>query len=279
MPNGVTTVTGMQLLSRVLTASVLSVTALAAGASATSDSASAARPAPVVYDALGDSYASGYGVGPYSACGQSAAAYALHIDGRKHIALDDFVACAGATTASLVSGGQLDALDSQTRLVTLSIGGNDIGWSNAVRACLGGTDAQCAGSIALVRGVVQSQLPGRLDALDAQIAADAPNASVLVVGYPRLFSPEYGDYLGASTAEQQALNDGADLIDSVIAAAAQAHGFQFVDVTRRFDGHGVNSDDPWITSPSDPAALHPNTEGWQALTAAVTAAYRPGQVR
>ncbi len=31
-----------------------------------------------------------------------------------------------------------------------------------------------------------------------------------MTGYPRLFSPEYGAYLGASPAEQQALNDGAD---------------------------------------------------------------------
>lgn len=268
----------MRTLSRVLAAALLSTSGLLAVAAGTTDPASAGPPAPVVYDALGDSYASGYGVGPYSACGRSAAAYALHVDGRKHIALDDFVACAGATTASLVSGGQLNALDAQTRLVTLSIGGNDIGWSNAVRACLGGTDAQCTGSIAFVRNVVQTQLPALLAGVYAQVAADAPHATVLVVGYPRLFSPEFGAYLGASTTEQQALNDGADLVNSVIAAAASAAGFDFVDVTHRFDGHGVNADDPWITSPFDPAALHPNAEGWDALAAAVTAAYKPGQV-
>src|SRR5687768_341098 len=103
-------------------------------------SASAAPREPIVYDALGDSYASGYGVPPYEACGRSQSAYAVQVDGRAKIRLDDFVACAGATTKSLVAGGQLSALDADSDLVTLQIGGNDIGWSSAVTACLGGTD-------------------------------------------------------------------------------------------------------------------------------------------
>jgi lysophospholipase L1-like esterase len=123
--------------------------------------ASAAKPAPVVYDALGDSYASGYGVPPYAACGRSEAAYAVQLDGRKHIALDDFVACAGAKVQD-VSSGQLAALDAETRLVTLQVGGNDIGWSTAVGACLGGSDAQCAGALAGSLGLVNNVLPARL---------------------------------------------------------------------------------------------------------------------
>jgi lysophospholipase L1-like esterase len=73
--------------------------------------ASAAPRGVIEHDALGDSYASVYGV--------------------------------PATTTTLVAGGQLDALDEDTDLVTLQIGGNDIGWSQAVEACLGGTDQQC----------------------------------------------------------------------------------------------------------------------------------------
>ena len=77
-------------------------------------SAAAAPRQPVEYDALGDSYASGYGVPPYEACGRSAASYAVQLDGRMRIDLDDNVACAGATTATLVAGGQLSALDGDT---------------------------------------------------------------------------------------------------------------------------------------------------------------------
>jgi lysophospholipase L1-like esterase len=243
--------------------------------------ASAAPRQPVVYDALGDSYASGYGVPPYTggACGRSGSAYAEQLDGRMKIDLDDFVACAGATTTSMVAGGQLNALDSDTDLVTLTIGGNDIGWSSAVGACLGGSDQQCAGALALVRNRVLTQLPGLLDTVYTDVAAHAPAAHVVVTGYPRLFSPEYGPFLGASPAEQQALNDGADTLNGVIAAAAARHGFQFVDVTKRFVGHGVNAPDPWILGPFDPAAFHPTLDGYRAYTAALTAAIVPARLR
>jgi lysophospholipase L1-like esterase len=242
--------------------------------------ASAAPRQPIRYDALGDSYASGYGVPPYSTtCGRSQSAYAVQLDGRMKIDLDDFAACAGATTATLVSGGQLGALDADTDLVTISIGGNDIGWSTAVGACLVGSDAQCASSLALTSTRIRTVLPGLLDSVYAKVASGAPNAQVFVTGYPRLFSPEYGTYLGASPAEQQALNDGADLLNGVIAQAAAAHGFRFVDVTKRFDGHGVNAPEPWVLGLFDPGAFHPNADGYEAYTAAVTAAVNPSTFR
>ena len=194
------------------------------------------------------------------------------------IALDDFAACAGATTATLVSDGQLEALDGHTDLVTLSIGGNDIGWGAAVTACLGGSDQQCAVALAQTGSAIQVQLPGLLDSLYPQVAGAAAGAHVVVTGYPHLFSPKFGPYLGASPAEQQALNEGADQLNAVIADAAADHGFQFVDVTRRFDGHGVNAPDPWILGPG-PGSFHPNAKGYQAYTAAVTAAIRPSQLR
>ena len=225
------------------------------------------------------SYASGYGVPPYEACGRSQAAYAVQLDGRMKIDLDDFAACAGATTTSLMSGGQLDALDEGTDLVTISIGGNDIGWSQAVTACLGGTDAQCAGALAVTRGKVTTLLPALLDSVYAQVSAAAPGAHVVVTGYPRLFSPESGPFLLASTSELGALNDGADLLNGVIAEAASEHGFQFVDVTKRFLGHGVNAPEPWILGPFDQGAFHPNAAGYEAYTGAVTAAINPAQLR
>ena len=242
--------------------------------------ASAAPRQPIRYDALGDSYASGYGVPPYSTtCGRSQSAYAVQLDGRKKIDLDDFVACAGATTTSLVTGGQLTALDANTDLVTISIGGNDIGWSSAVVACLAASDAQCAGGLALTSARIRTALPGLLDTVYAKVAAGAPDAQVFVTGYPRLFSPEYGPYLQASPAEQQALNDGADLLNGVIARVAAAHGFRFVDVTKRFEGHGVNSPEAWVLGPFDPGAFHPNADGYEAYTAAVTAAVNPSTFR
>jgi lysophospholipase L1-like esterase len=240
--------------------------------------ASAAPRQPVVYDALGDSYAAGYGVPPYDGpCGRSQSAPAVQIDGREKIQLDDFVACAGATTATLVSRGQLNALDENTDLVTLSIGGNDIGFSAPIVACLGGTEVQCAGALAATTAKVTGVLPGRLDSLYSQVSARAPHAHVVITGYPRLFSPEFGPYLAASVAVEQALNAGADLLNGTIAAVAAEHGFQFLDVTKRFSGHGMNAPDPWILGPSDPGALHPNRDGYTAYAAALTAQCSPAR--
>lgn len=241
--------------------------------------ATAAPPDRVVLDGLGDSYGSGVGVPPYGPCGRSASAYAVQLDGRLRIDLDDFVACAGATVPSLVAGGQLTALDAETDLVTLSIGGNDIGWSSAVLACLGGSDEVCSPTVEQVRSVVTGVLPGLLDGLYGQVRAAAPNATVVVTGYPRLFSPEYGGFLAASPAEQGLLNDGADLLNEVIATRAAAHGFTFVDVTDRFLGHGVNSPEAWILPPGDPGSFHPNAAGYEAYTAAVTSTLAPLRLR
>ena len=248
----------------------------ALGATAT---ASAAPRQPIEYDALGDSYASGYGVPPYEECGRSQSAYAVQLDGRMKIDLDDFVACAGATTTSLVAGGQLNALDAETDLVTVTVGGNDIGWSSAVLACLGGSDKQCADALTVTRARITTALPGLLDTVYTQIAGRAPGAHVVVTGYPRLFSPEYGALLGASVAEQKELNDGADLLNAVIAQAAAEHGFQFVDVTKRFLGHGVNAPEAWLLDPFDPGSFHPNADGYKAYTAALTAAVNPSRLR
>ncbi len=223
------------------------------------------------YDVLGDSYGSGFGVPPYSdACGRSQSAYGVLVDGRAGLDLDDFVACAGATTTSLVTGGQLDALDADTDLVMLSIGGNDIGWSQAVVACLAGTDEQCAASTSVTRDRITTALPGLLDTVYADIAAAAPGARVLVTGYPRLFSPESGDYFGASPTEQRELNSGADLLNDVIETAAARHDFDFVDVTGLFRLHGVNARRPWVLGVTDPGAFHPTLSGYRAYAAAVT---------
>lgn len=265
----------MRNLLRAAGSALAALSLFAAGVVGATSSSAAGRP-EVVYDALGDSYASGYGAAPYTECGRSKSAYAEQLDGRMQIRLDGFVACAGATTTSLVTGGQLEALDADTDLVTVTIGGNDIGWSTAVVACLGGTDEQCAGALAATRGRITADLPGLVDTVYTQVAQRAPNARVVVTGYPRLFSPRHGAYLGASAREQNALNDGADLLNSVIATQAAEHGFEFVDVTGRFRNHGVNAPHAWVTGPFDPAAFHPNAAGYRAYTSLVAAELRQG---
>ncbi|WP_298747245.1 SGNH/GDSL hydrolase family protein [uncultured Serinicoccus sp.] len=236
-----------------------------------------AAPDEVVYDALGDSYAAGFGAGAVlqdtGGCSRTDAAAPLRLDGRQRIALDDFVACSGATTADLA--GQLPALDADTDLVTLTIGGNDIGWTQAIGACLLLDDPTCAQALAGSRLLVQGLLPARLDAALTAVGRAAPDAHVVVTGYPHLFTPEAGGFVNASPEEQEALNEGADLLNATVAAAAQRRGFDYVDVVRRFDGHGVNAPDPWV----DPTTFHPTVAGQETYAAALTAAVAPQRRR
>jgi hypothetical protein len=75
------------------------------------------------------------------------------------------------------------------------------------------------------------------------------------------------------------MNDGADLLNSVMAETAAEHGFQFVDVTSRFIDHGVNAPEPWVLGLTDPAQFHPNLAGYEAYAAAVTSSVNPRDLR
>jgi len=234
--------------------------------------ATAAPPGTIDYVALGDSYAAGSGASDPSL------AYPVLVDGRMRIDLTDFAAVPGATTVSLLEQ-QLWALDGDADLVTLQIGGNDIGWSTAVVACLASSDEACSAAIQTTRGLITAVLPGLLDAVYTEVREREPDAHVVVLGYPRLFSPEVGGaLLNASVAEQEEMNAGADLLNAVIAERAAAHGFEFVDVTRRFTGHGANADDPWLHALTG-VPFHRNDAGYDAYAAALTAAVKPGQLR
>lgn len=241
----------------------------------------AAPPPEVETVALGDSYAAGVGAPPaLDACGRSAGSYPERVDGRRRIDLVAHAACGGATTTDVVTG-QLAALEDGTDLVTLTVGGNDIGWSQALAACLRGSDAQCEAAVAAAYQAIALQLPGRMDATLAAVTEAAPAAHVVVTGYPHLFSPEYGDTSLLSIAEQQAVNAGVDRLNGVLAAAAEAHGAQYLDVTSRFDGHGIGSPEPWVHGPSADlsVAFHPTPEGHNAYAAALTSGLRTSDLR
>lgn len=100
------------------------------------------------YVALGDSYSSGEGLPPYlwgsntwrNQCHRSPQGYAPQL-ARARRGSFAFAACSGATTNDLFSmshnsraeGPQLDALGPDTQVVTLTIGGNDLGLTNCCR--------------------------------------------------------------------------------------------------------------------------------------------------
>ena len=242
--------------------------------------ASSATTSPARVDVLGDSYAAGYGVLPYVDCGRSTSSYGVLVDGRAGLALDDLVACPRESSTSMVDAGQLDALDSDTDVVLLSVAANDVEWGKPAVACLLRTNAECADATATLRSRIANELPALLDQLHEKIATAAPAARVLVTGYPRLFTPRYGAMLNASPIEQKRVNDATDELTAAMRAAAVRHGFAFVDVTTRFAGHGMNAPDAWInplrdeTGAIDRRGLHPDATGYAAYASAIIVAYR-----
>lgn len=219
------------------------------------------------YVALGDSYSSGTGTGTYiddgSECLRSTYAYASLTAAAKDYSLN-FRACSGAVVAD-VANSQLSALDSSTRYVTVSVGGNDAGFADVLTECaLPAWASDCAGAVAAGRTFISDALPGRLNALYDSIRMGAPNAKVVVVGYPKIFMGEDCDLATFfSPEDQSALNDAVVLINSITATAAAAKGFTFANPVNQFGGHAVCDSTEWINGFSSPVveSYHPNRLG------------------
>jgi lysophospholipase L1-like esterase len=228
-------------------------------------------PVPIApeYVALGDSYASGAGAGSYlgGSCRRSSNAYpALR---GKNFPSFKFVACSGATTKSLKS--QFRALSPATTLVTITVGGNDLGFVDVMTTCTLNGDRACEKRVGKARDFTRDQLPARLDATYARIKAAAPGAQLVVLGYPRLFTPD-DRCRTLSKRKRKALNVAADELSGVIAAAAERAGARYVDVREAFAEHGVCSGEPWINALVRPTndSYHPNKAGQAAYFQALT---------
>ncbi|MCP2267218.1 SGNH/GDSL hydrolase family protein [Promicromonospora thailandica] len=219
------------------------------------------------YVALGDSYSSGTGTRTYindgTECLRSTYAYASLTAAAKGYTLN-FRACSGAVVAD-VSSTQVGALSSSTRFVTISVGGNDAGFADVLTECaLPAWASDCAGAVAGARTFIQSTLPGRLGTLYTAIRTRAPNAKVVVVGYPKIFMGEDCNIATFFSPEDEAaLNNAVVLINSVTASASSAKGFTFVNPVSRFTGHAVCDSTEWINGFSNPVreSYHPNRLG------------------
>lgn len=230
-------------------------------------SASAASAAPPSYVALGDSYSSGVGTRSYladgSSCQRSVYAYPSLLAAARGYALT-FRACSGATVAD-VTALQLDALGADTAYVTVSVGGNDAGFASTLSTCaLPSWLSNCSAAVTKARGVITGQLPSRLATLYASIRARAPRATVVVVGYPRIFNgTDCNALTWFSAGEETKLNATADLLAATTRAAATTAGFQFVDAVPAFGGHAVCDRTEWINGLSAPISesYHPNRAG------------------
>jgi lysophospholipase L1-like esterase len=233
--------------SRIL---AIGITALAlgltAGLTATATPATAAT--SVRYVSLGDSYASGVGAGNESgSCDQSPHAYGPMWASANSPASFTFAACSGATTSSVISG-QLSSLSASTTLVSVVIGGNDVGFTSIMETCVLESTSSCENAVSQAEQYANNTLPGNLATLFADIKADAPNAKVVVLDYPDFYDLSVPVCVGLSSADHQAIDTGINDLDGVIATAAGNAGFHFADVRSQFSGHELCDSAGWLNS-------------------------------
>ena len=262
-------------------------TALAAGLATLAMAAGVAVvPAQAVdrtrYVALGDSYAAGQGAGPYlDDCYRSENTYSELAAEEKAIKLVANAACSGKTTQDVVDT-QLKRLNRATGLVTITAGGNNLRFAEILASCGAAIVNPAAGPLcdaasAYAEGQISShRLSGDVTAMIQRVKAAAPNANVVVTGYPYLYDPVAP---GQTDSMSRFINKATHLADGLngsIAAAARATGAEYVDVRAAFAGHGVNSAAPWINlhrwAPASPENFHPNAKGYEAYFASLSEA-------
>jgi lysophospholipase L1-like esterase len=218
------------------------------------------------YVALGDSYSSGVGApGQTGSCLRSPYGYPAQWAAAQQPQTFTDLTCSGAQTSDVIAT-QAPAIPAGTDLVSITIGGNDAGFSSVVTTCQTSTDAACVQRVAQAENDARTTLPGRLDNAYAAIRSAAPSAKVVVLDYPLLFDTSSSSCgaTGMSLTKRQALNEGAGVLDGVIAERAEAAGFTFSDVRDEFAGHGICSAAPYLNGLTFPTvnSFHPNRDGY-----------------
>ena len=228
------------------------------------------------YVDLGDSYASGVGTRIFysesGSCKRSPEAYGPKVAAAKGYTLN-FEACSGAKTTD-VNEKQLGNLNSSTALVTISIGGNDAGFSNVILNCAL-YYFTCGGAINEANNYIATKLGGVLDTTYNNVRSRATTAHVVVIGYPHLFT-DTGTTCNANfltSSNEKKLNETGDKLDAKISERAAAHGFTFVDPRSAFKPHAVCSSEEWLNGQSNPLeeSYHPNVKGQARFTVEVEA--------
>ena len=249
------------------------------------------------YVALGDSYAAGPLIpvqsGRPAGCLRSTNNYPGLLARSAGSTVTD-VSCSGATTEEMTAEQdvklgpnppQLDALDGTESLVTITIGGNDIGFGEIVQECASRSSTDLLGAACkdFYTTGGQDQLAERIDDTASkvgdvlsEIKERAPRAQVAVVGYPTIL-PDSGPgcypVLPFSAGDTAYLRDVTKQLNGMLAEQAAEAGVDFADTYTPTIGHDVCQlpGVKWTEGlvPTAPAApVHPNAQGMRAMAAA-----------
>lgn len=268
------------------------------------------------YVALGDSFQSGEGAYDYAPltdtaenkCHRSAHAYPERLVSNGTVKLDlNFGACSGAVTADLPvtysanrppftdGTSQFDRLDSSTKLVTLGIGGNDLGFGPILRDCIVATygdfwnpfaESSCEKDLGSTLQANYDALvsSNRLGDTYKEVRRRAPFARVVVLGYPRFyveggarnaFSDNHCG--GVRITDQRWINSKIRELNSLISNQAGSLGLQYADIYSAPDGHELcgPSNEYFLNGLvglADPESFHPNAYGHELITGRVASA-------
>jgi lysophospholipase L1-like esterase len=251
------------------------------------------------YVALGDSYASAPLVpvqtGQPAGCSRSSRNYPSLVAQGLGVGDVRDVTCSGATTAEMtaaqpVSGGknapQLAAVTAAATLVSVTIGGNDIGFGQIIQECATRSALKPIGSACkdFYNSDGTDQLAARIRATAPKIAGvlrgiddRAPDAKIVVVGYPAIL-PDSGPgcfpVMPFSPGDVAYLRSTEKALNAMLADEAASAGAVFVDTYTPSIGHDVCTPPgtKWIEGfvPTSPAApVHPNALGTAGQAAAV----------
>lgn len=263
------------------------------------------------YVALGDSYSSGEGNPPFlpgsdtatDSCHRSSGAYPERFGSGsprfKNLPII-FAACSGAVIDDLRSQSaqpghaeppQIEQIPANARIVTLTMGGNDIGFADVATNCIlayhpGGescrqhyTDAQGHDTLSAKIQALRSRLVAAYAAVKSR-----SSGTVWVLTYPVILmassDPRFDPLnkcAGLRAEDQDWLRAKTSELDSVIRDAAVADGVNVIDEENAFAGHEVCSQNPYAIdlqlSPDRRSySFHPNGGGHGQLALDVSRA-------
>lgn len=244
------------------------------------------------YVALGSSMAAGPGIRPRAkgapcGSGRSARNYAHLVAERLDLDLVD-VTFSGATTAHVLADRQrgtppqIDALDGSEALVTVTIGGNDVGYVPLLMAAALPHPARLLPNIGarLDRGSREraiGEVGDSLRVVATAIRRRAPRARVLFVDYLTMLPPHGQPAPPLSDSDADLGRYVAGRLEELTAAAAQHAGCRVVRAAHASRDHHAWSTDPWTVGaawplPWRPAPFHPNAAGMRAVADLIAAA-------
>ncbi|OBT85030.1 hypothetical protein VE02_04968 [Pseudogymnoascus sp. 03VT05] len=238
--------------------------------------------APLKYVALGSSVAAGPGIPPITNrfAQRSANNYPNILAKKLGAELTD-LSVSGATLKNILSvpqtyfylisfEPQIKGIPADADIVTISAGGNDIGYITGIMRDTWGTTFSgrlLTGLLPTAEGLSNQDVADRFTAIIDEIRTIAPKALIVLVEYPTVFGSD--EPIQDIPLDKERIRHhrsvGVSLEKAYQLAAKARPGVKLVSVGELSREHAVGSKEPWVTGNEGTFGFHPNLEGMQAV--------------